>query len=172
MPLGKSPHGPRKVGPSGIGPALNQAGIKRRVIVIGASAGGVVALQRLFAGLPARCRRWSAWSCIGALCRSPVSVLEPGRDQALREGRIYLAPADHHLKFHAGKVEVERGPKEHSTRPAIDPLFRSAAEAYGDCVVGVFLTGCGEDGVSGMIARPKGSASCRTPRRPTCRPCR
>lgn len=54
MPLGKSPHGPRKAGPSGIGPALNQAGIKRRVIVIGASAGGVVALQRLFAGLPAR----------------------------------------------------------------------------------------------------------------------
>jgi two-component system chemotaxis response regulator CheB len=62
-----------------------------------------------------------------------------------------LAPPDQHLLFDDGGVVVQRGPKEHSTRPAIDPLFRSVAEAYGERVVGVQLTGCGEDGVSGLL---------------------
>jgi two-component system chemotaxis response regulator CheB len=47
---------------------------------------------------------------------------------------------------------IQRGPREHSTRPSVDPLFRSASATYGRRVVGVLLTGCGEDGVSGLIA--------------------
>ena len=56
------------------------------------------------------------------------------------------------LLFETGGTLIYRGPKEHSTRPAIDTLFRSAAAAYGRRVSGVLLTGCGEDGVSGLIA--------------------
>jgi two-component system chemotaxis response regulator CheB len=84
--------------------------------------------------------------------RSSLPVIEPRSREKTKRGVIYLAPADQHLLFSKGRLDVQRGPREHSTRPAIDPLFRSAAEAYGKRVVGVVLTGCGEDGVSGMIA--------------------
>jgi two-component system chemotaxis response regulator CheB len=50
------------------------------------------------------------------------------------------------------QVLVRRGPKEHSTRPAIDPLFRSAADSFRNRVVGVLLSGCGDDGVAGLVA--------------------
>jgi two-component system chemotaxis response regulator CheB len=65
---------------------------------------------------------------------------------------VYLAPPDHHLLFEQHNVVIQRGPKEHSTRPAIDPLFRSSAANFGERVAGILLTGCGEDGVSGFIA--------------------
>jgi two-component system chemotaxis response regulator CheB len=70
----------------------------------------------------------------------------------LKHGLIYLAPSDHHLLFERGGAVIQRGCKEHSTRPAIDPLFRSASAHYGKRVIGILLTGCGEDGVSGLIA--------------------
>ena len=78
--------------------------------------------------------------------------MEPKGTGPLRPGVIYLAPPDHHLLFEPDGVAVRRGPKEHSTRPAVDPLFRSAAAFYGNRVIGMLLTGCGEDGVSGLIA--------------------
>jgi len=53
--------------------------------------------------------------------------------------------------FEDGVVRLGRGPKEHRTRPAIDPLFRSAAKVYGERVVGILLSGFGDDGVSGLI---------------------
>jgi two-component system chemotaxis response regulator CheB len=79
-------------------------------------------------------------------------VIEPETGSPLNQGAIYLAPPDHHLLFEHGGIAVQRGPKEHNTRPAIDPLFRSAAAAYRERVVGMLLTGCGDDGVSGLIA--------------------
>ena len=140
----------------------NSEGTKRDVIVIGASAGGVTALGELFAALPAAFpalmgvvlhRRTVPGELAHVLGRkSALPVVEPTGRGPLEAGAIYLAPPDHHLLFEPGIVTAHRGPKEHSTRPAIDPLFRSAAASYGERVVGILLTGCGEDGVSGLIA--------------------
>jgi len=140
---------------------LNREGIKRDVVVIGASAGGVAALTELFAALPPDTaaaigvvlhRSTSPSDLAEVLGRhSHLPVIEPDNHNQLQRGIIYLAPPDQHLLFNEGGVMVQRGPKEHSTRPAIDPLFRSAAETYGERVLGVQLTGCGEDGVSGLL---------------------
>lgn len=142
--------------------ALNREDLARDVIVIGASAGGVEALVRLFSMFPADMpaligcvlHRGAVPGQLAAVLgrRSSMPVVEPLSGEEARRGVIYLAPADYHLLFSKGRLLVHRGPREHSTRPAIDPLFRSAAEAYGRRVVGTLLTGCGEDGVSGMIA--------------------
>ncbi len=146
---------------------INEARIKRDVIVIGASAGGVQALQRIFADFPSGMR-----AAVGVVLhrgvspselvqvlgrRSALPVKEPTEPVPIRQGVIYVAPPDHHLLFERGKVAVQRGPREHSTRPAVDPLFRSAAESYGPRVVGLLLTGCGEDGVSGLISITAGN---------------
>lgn len=141
---------------------INEQCIKRDIIVIGASAGGVQALQQIFASLPSHLpatlgvvlHRGEAQSRLAEVLgqRSALRVYEPNHVVRTEQGTIYLAPPDHHLLFERGKVAVQRGPREHSTRPAIDPLFRSAAESYGRRVVGLQLTGCGEDGVSGLIA--------------------
>lgn len=140
---------------------INQTGIKRDIIVIGASAGGVPALQQICAAFPAQLpaavgvvlhRGVEASELLSVLSRRAVlRMVEPNQPMTLKRGTIYLAPADHHLLFRGGAVVVERGPREHSTRPSVDALFRSAAETYGQRVVGLLLTGCGQDGVSGFI---------------------
>src|SRR5262249_46553912 len=135
----------------------------RDVVVIGASLGGVVTLRDLFARLLPP----STGSVFIVLHRNPyhpdrlVEVLRGGTSHDIGEardgerstpGRIYLAPRDRHMVLEDGRVRLVRGPTEHFTRPAIDPLFRSAAAVYGDRVAGVLLTGNGHDGVSGLIA--------------------
>ena len=62
-----------------------------------------------------------------------------------------FAPRDQHLVINDGHLQLRRGAKEHRTRPAIDPLFRSAAHTYGPRAVGVLLSGSGDDGVTGLI---------------------
>ncbi len=146
---------------------INPEHIRRDIIVIGASAGGVMALTELFASFPPRMP-----AAVGVVLhrsvekgelayvlgrRSALSLVEPERKTPLLRGHIYLAPPGQHLLFETNGVMIQRGPKEHSTRPAIDPLFRSAAGSYGKRVVGVLLTGAGEDGVSGLIAISKAS---------------
>ena len=135
----------------------------KNIIVIGSSAGGVSALQRLCAGLPAGLPAAvfvaqhlapTMRSVLPALLDRagplPASTPEDGDD--IQMGRIYVARPDHHILLRPGKVLVRRGPQENRTRPAVNALFRSAALAYGAQVVGVVLTGLLDDGTEGLIA--------------------
>jgi two-component system, chemotaxis family, protein-glutamate methylesterase/glutaminase len=133
------------------------------VIVIGSSAGGVEALRRLCACLPADLP--AAVLVVQHLSPSARSVLPqllaragrlpaatPSDGEVLERGRIYVAGPDHHLLLRPGHMLVRRGPFENRTRPAVNALFRSAAIAYGARVIGVVLTGLLDDGTDGLIA--------------------
>jgi two-component system, chemotaxis family, protein-glutamate methylesterase/glutaminase len=133
------------------------------IIVIGASAGGVEALVTLVATLPADLHASifivlhlpaQAPSHLPAiLSRSgPLKAVQTKDGHAIRQGIIYIAPPDHHLLVEHERVRIVRGPKENRHRPAIDPLFRSAAVAYGPRVIGVVLTGSLDDGTAGLLA--------------------
>src|SRR5688572_14863018 len=68
----------------------------------------------------------------------------------LQPGHVYVAPPDQHLLVEPGHMRVTKGPREHNFRPAIDPLFRSAAQVYGPAAIGVILTGNLDDGTAGL----------------------
>ena len=137
---------------------------RKEIIVIGASSGGIDALKELVSALPRDLKA----SIFIVLHVAPYSlgilpeILERAgrlpaanaRDwETIEQGRIYVAPPDHHLLVEAsGYVRVTRGPRENRFRPAIDPLFRSAAHAFGTRVIGVVLTGWLDDGTAGMWA--------------------
>lgn len=133
----------------------------RRIVAIGASAGGLDPLREIVGALPGT---FAAPVCvvmhIGA--KSPgflAHILAQAGDLAvgwaedgepLRPGCVYVAPRDHHLLVEPGVLRLGRGPKEHLFRPAVDPLFRSAAQAYGPGAIGIVLSGNLDDGVSGL----------------------
>lgn len=135
---------------------------RRDIVVVGASAGGVRALRELAAALPAD---FPAALCVvlhvGAFKSNlpelleavgPLPAAHAVTGEPLRPGRILVAPPDHHLLLQDGTALLTRGPKEHHTRPAVDPLFRSAALAFGPRVIGVLLTGGLDDGSAGLQA--------------------
>jgi two-component system chemotaxis response regulator CheB len=134
---------------------------QRDLIVIGASAGGVDALQELVRDLPPEFA--AAVLVVLHVASTGTSVLPQilarqgplpatfARDrEALRRGQIYVAPADHHMLVHDGHIELTQGPRENGHRPAIDPLFRSAARVGGARTIGVVLSGLLDDGASGL----------------------
>jgi two-component system chemotaxis response regulator CheB len=84
--------------------------------------------------------------------RTTQTVSEPEDGEELERSRVYVAPRDRHLLMDGHRFHLDDGPKRHFARPAIDPLFESAASAHGPRVVGVILTGKGSDGVSGLRA--------------------
>jgi two-component system chemotaxis response regulator CheB len=132
-----------------------------RIVVIGASAGGIEALRSLVAALPPD---FPAPICVvvhtapqspGVLHdildrAGPLSAISTRNRERLSDGRIYVAPPDCHLVVEPGRVRVTKGPRENRFRPAIDPLFRSAAQVYGPAAIGVILTGNLDDGTAGL----------------------
>jgi two-component system, chemotaxis family, protein-glutamate methylesterase/glutaminase len=131
------------------------------IIVIGASAGGVEALSAVVRELPADLPA-AVFVVLHMPAQSPsllAKILDRSAklpatqavdDEPIRQGHIYVAAPDCHLLVQKGHVHVKRGPKENRHRPAIDPLFRSAARAYGPRVIGVVLTGALDDGTAGL----------------------
>jgi two-component system, chemotaxis family, protein-glutamate methylesterase/glutaminase len=137
--------------------------IHRDIIVVGASAGGVEALQRLVSRLPADFRGslfvtvhfpgHGTSTLPRILSRAgPLSAVHPANDEAILPGRVYVAPPDFHLLFARNHIRLARGPRENRNRPAVDPMFRSAAIEYGPRVIGVVLTGNLDDGTAGLRA--------------------
>jgi two-component system, chemotaxis family, protein-glutamate methylesterase/glutaminase len=86
--------------------------------------------------------------------QSPFEVIEAAEGMALKPGRVVIAPGDYHMRLHRSASEVavrlDQGPRENSCRPAVDVLFRSVAEVYAGGVIGVILTGMGQDGLRGV----------------------
>ena len=133
------------------------------LVVIGASAGGIDAIRSLLATLPAdlpaailivlhvgeRSPQMLAkmFSQAGVL---PAQYAEDGGSIVM--GEVRIAPAGSHLIVEPGIMRLKRGPKENHSRPAIDPLFRSAAWAYGPRVIGMLLSGMLNDGSAGLWA--------------------
>lgn len=139
---------------------VNGERVARDVIVIGGSAGGVKAIEALLGLLPAELPAFigivnhrspvsSDWSRLFGR-RSRLQVSEPHNGERVCNGHAYIAPADCHMRFHGGFIFLDRRPKQHLTRPAVDPMFESAAIEYGPRVVGALLSGGGTDGTEGM----------------------
>src|SRR5262245_26602331 len=82
----------------------------------------------------------------------PLPAKHPEDAEPIRAGNIYVAPSDRHLTIQDGIVRVTRGPRENRHRPAIDPLFRTAARSKGKNVIGVILSGHLDDGAAGLHA--------------------
>jgi two-component system chemotaxis response regulator CheB len=136
--------------------------MKHDVIVLGASAGGVEAISRVVSELPRDLQASVLVVLHVSRGRSmlPEILSRAGRMPAvhpedrtpLQYGRVYVAPPDHHLIVDQGLARVVHTASENGVRPAVDPLFRSAARAYGTRVLGVILTGALDDGTAGTVA--------------------
>jgi len=136
-----------------------------QVIVIGTSAGGMRALQKLIAQIhkefpvPILVVQHISPDATGnvlldALNKSPSLHCQHAKNgSSLLPGHLYLAPSDHHLMIDSQlKILVTKGAHENRSRPGIDPLFRSAAVAFGNGVIGVLLSGYLDDGTAGLMA--------------------
>ena len=145
---------------------LGKKVVKRDIIVIGASSGGIEALRILVGNLPenfgasifvvVHTGPESPGILHQILARAgPLDAVNPHDGEMIQPGRIYVAPPDRHLILEPGKICLSRGPKENRFRPAVDPLFRSAARVYGPRVIGLILTGGLDDGTAGLWAVKK-----------------
>lgn len=136
--------------------------VAHAIVVVGVSTGGLEPLRRIIEALPREC---GASVFVVMHSGASPSILPQilgwhGRievsfavDGALIEAaHVYVAPPDHHMVVDIDHIRLNQGAKVHSTRPAIDPLFASAANAHGNRVVGIVLSGEGTDGAAGLVA--------------------
>jgi two-component system, chemotaxis family, protein-glutamate methylesterase/glutaminase len=137
--------------------------LTQRLIVLGASAGGVEALRTLVSSLPEDLNAavlvvlhipvhtpTALHEVLAAKARLPVKLAEDGED--IRRGYVYVAPTDRHLIVEGDHLRLTRGPRENRVRPCIDVLFRSAALHFGPNVIAAVLTGALDDGTAGLWA--------------------
>jgi two-component system chemotaxis response regulator CheB len=140
---------------------------QRDIVVIGASSGGVEALTRLVRALPERFPAAvfvvlhvspDARSFLPAILNRAGSLpaAHAVDQEPVRCGRIYVAPPGAQTYVNRGRISVRRGPRENGQRPAVDPLFRSAAHFYGARAIGVVLSGSLDDGSVGLRAIKEG----------------
>lgn len=147
------------------------------IVVIGASAGGIEAIREVVSRFPGdlaaavfvvlHLPQGSRSTLPEIISRSgPLPAVHPKDGERIGQGRIYVAPPDHHLLLDDGHVVLSRGPHHNRHRPAVDPLFGSAALNYGGRVVGVVLSGTLDDGTAGLarIKRRGGVALVQDPR--------
>lgn len=147
------------------------------IVTIGASAGGLQALQALFNAAPANLpvgffivshmlghRPSHLPAILQESGRYPAKFADHG-EKALH-GHIYVAPPDRHLFFRDGELRLSAGPRENFWRPSVDVLFRSAAVEHGPRAVAVVLSGALDDGTAGLsaIVRCGGVALVQDPR--------
>lgn len=134
----------------------------RDIVVIGGSAGSIEAVTALVGRLPpdfpgslfvvVHFPGYVSSTLPRILSRAGPLPARHARDgEPIEPGRIYVAPPDWHLHLNDGRVRLTRGPKENGHRPAVDPLFRTAAHQYGNRVVGIVLSGNLNDGTAGLL---------------------
>jgi two-component system chemotaxis response regulator CheB len=142
------------------GRALAAAKKGYELVVIGCSMGGMRALQVIFEALPGdfpvpiavvQHRYKTSGEALPAYLRrhASLSVVDAEDKQWIKPGNVYLAPADYHLLVERGEFSLSVEGKVEYSRPSVDVLFESAADAYGPGVVGVILTGANADGARG-----------------------
>jgi two-component system chemotaxis response regulator CheB len=147
----------------------------RDIIVLGASAGGLEALRVLLGGLPADLPaavfvvlHVGETSSLAAVLapRSTLPLTRARDGERFTRGHVYVAPPGKHLLLHDDHILLRRGPRENLSRPAIDPLFRSAAATFASRVIGVILSGALSDGTAGLraVKRCGGLAVVQEPR--------
>lgn len=153
-----------------IAPALPQVSAKSsaktnaQVVVLGVSTGGPSALSQIIPQFPADFPLpilivqhmppvFTRLLAERLQSKSALSIQEAAEGMTVRPGKVLIAPGDYHMRLaregHEVKVKLDRGELENSCRPAVDVLFRSAAQLYGATVVATMLTGMGSDGLKG-----------------------
>jgi len=131
------------------------------LVVVGTSWGGLQALGTLLEGLPPRFglpivvaqhRAPDSSTILVRLlqARSSLVIREASDKDELQPGCVYIAPPDYHLLVERGTVALSTEEAVRYSRPSIDVMFESAADAYGERLVGVILTGANDDGALGL----------------------
>lgn len=154
--------------------AVPQVGksVRNGLILIGASTGGTQAIEAVLTRLPADIPpilivqhmpshfTLAFAQRLNQLCA--MKVVEAGHDQIIERGTAYIAPGDYHMTVQRSGLQLRtalnQGPQEHHQRPAVDVLFRSAAQLKGVPMVAMILTGMGADGADGLLALRRAGA--------------